>query len=189
MRHHLASVLVVTAALATTVACGPTVSIQRAPDVRITAGQRWAFGPVDRDGFTAAEGARIPPDSAVAIFRDALEAELTARGFPRTSPESAQFLVHFHVAQQRVVDTLPTRDDPPGGVRTPGTWGVYGSPEELADRVVSWEEGMLIVDAVTLDRGIVAWRGLIAGEIPERATMRPAPAVREAVKRLLRQFP
>jgi hypothetical protein len=88
-----------------------------------------------------------------------------------------------------MTDTLPPKDDPPNVARAPGNWGRYGSPEELGARLVSWEEGMLIVDAVTVDRTIVAWRGTIAGEIPARAEVRPAVAIREAVRRLLRDFP
>ena len=56
-------------------------------------------------------------------------------------------------------------------------------------RTFTWEEGMLIVDAVVPRTGIVAWRGMIAGEVPARARNAPAPAVREAVTRLMRGFP
>lgn len=187
MRYHLASVLAV--AFAATTACGPAVSVQRAPDLRLAEGSRWAWAPPDRDGLTAAEGATTPPDSIARMIRDAVDAELTAQGFKRSSPDSAQFLVHFHVAQRAVTDTIPPRDDPPGVTRAPDYWGRYGTPEEFGARLVSWEEGMLVIDAVTADRGIVAWRGIIAGEIPERAERRPAAAIREAVRRLLRDFP
>jgi Domain of unknown function (DUF4136) len=187
MRYHLASVMV--AALAAITACGPTVSVQRAPDLRLAEGSRWAWAPPDRDGLTAAEGAMTPPDSVARMIQEAVDAELASQGFRRTSIDSAQFLVHFHVGQRAVTDTLPPRDDPPSVTRAPEYWGRYGTPEELGERLVSWEEGMLVIDAVTADRGIVAWRGMIAGEIPARAEMRPAAAIREAVRRLLRDFP
>ncbi len=186
MRPALASVLLLTAALA---ACGPTVSIQRAPDVRLAEGARWAWAPPDRDGLTVAEGATTPPDSIAWMIRDAVDAVLSSRGFTRSAPESAQFLVHFHVGQRARSDTLSPRDDPPGVVRAPGDWGRYGSPEEIAGRVISWAEGTLVIDAVTADRGIVAWRGMITGEIPEGAERHPDAAIREAVRRLLRDFP
>ncbi len=187
MRLHLA--LLVAAAVLT--ACGPTVMYDRAPDVRLAAGAPWAWGPPDGDGLSPREGGRVAADTAARRIMDAIEAELVAKGFPKVAAESARFLVHFHVGQRTVVDTLPPRDDPsaPGAMRAPGAWGGYGRPEDIAERRIEWEEGMLVIDAVTVDRGIVAWRGLIAGEIPPEATVRPEPAIREAVRRLLRGFP
>lgn len=190
MRHRLVH-LIAAAALAITAlaACGPTVQVIRAPDARIRDRAPWDWAPADRDGPSTAEGARIPDDSIAQKLRDAIEAELTARGHRRIDPDSAVFFVHFHVAQRPVTDTLPPRDDPPGVRQAPGTWGRYGSPEELDNRIVTWQEGMLVIDAVTADRGIVAWRGIIAGEVPEGAERRPAEAIRLAVRRLLRDFP
>ncbi|MCE9602989.1 MAG: DUF4136 domain-containing protein [Gemmatimonadetes bacterium] len=189
MRPSIIATLVTAAALS---ACGPTVSYQRAPDVRIAAGSRWAWSPADADGPKREQGAMIPEDSTARRISGAIEAELIARGFPVVSADQAQFLVHFHVARRSVTDTLPPREDPSssgGVVRTPGAWGGYGNPEELADRLVSWEEGTLVIDALTPDRRIVAWRGIIAGEVPVKAETRPDAAIREAVQRLLRGFP
>lgn len=189
MRPSLAITLLAAAALS---ACGPTVSYTRAPDVSIAAGSRWAWSPPDGDGLTRLEGALVPEDAQARLITSAIEAELVAQGFPRTSPESAQFIVHYHVGRRSMTDTLPPRDDPAtsgGVVRAPGEWGGYGSPEELADRMVSWEEGMLVIDALTPDRKVVAWRGMISGEIPAKAETRPEAAIRESVKRLLRGFP
>lgn len=184
---RLASVLVATAALT---ACGPTVSIQRAADAPIPRSARWAWGTEDRDGLTAAEGARLAADSIAVIIRAAVETELAAKGYRRTPPESAQFVMHFHVGQRYVVDTVAPRDDPrTGAVRSSGGWGGYGDPEDLAERTVSWQEGMLILDAIDPARNIVAWRGTIAGEIPAKAERQPAPGIRAAVQRLMRGFP
>lgn len=180
------ALLAIAAALS---ACGPTVQYHRAPDVRIAAGSRWAWSPPDGDGLRSQEGATLAPDSIAREIRTAIEAELGAKGFALTRPESAQFLVHFHVGQRLVVDTLPPRDDPPQGVRAPGTWGGYGRPEELNERMVTWTEGALVIDALVPPSGVVAWRGLIAGEVPASAEVRAAPAIREAVRRLLRGFP
>ncbi len=182
----LAFLLAAAAALS---ACGPTVQYQRAPDTRIAAGSRWAWSPPDRDGLAVADGAIAVPDSLASTFRGAIERALAAKGFARTVPESAQFLIHYHVARRAVADTLPPRDDPPPGVRAPGTWGGYGRPEEIAERTVSWTEGVLIIDALRPDDGVVAWRGIIAGEVPARAESHAAPAIDEAVRRLLKGFP
>jgi hypothetical protein len=189
MRLSPAVTLVAAAALS---ACGPTISYHRAPDVTIAAGSRWAWSPPDGDGLTRSEGAIVPEDAQARLITSAIESQLVAQGFPRTSPESAQFIVHYHVGRRSVTDTIPPRDDPStsgGVVRAPGAWGGYGSPEELADRMITWEEGMLVIDALTPDHKVVAWRGSIAGEIPAKAETRPEAAIRESVKRLLRGFP
>jgi hypothetical protein len=171
--------------------CGPTVMYQRSATAPIAAAARWAWGEPDRDGLSIKEGALVPTDSVARMIADAIEQGLTARGFVRTSPESAQFVVHFHVAQRRVTDTLPPRDDPTasGIITEPGTWGGYGRPEDIDERAVTWEEGMLVVDALTPDGRVVAWRGMIADEIPPEAVQDPKAAIRKAVRRLLRGFP
>lgn len=107
-------------------------------------------------------------------------------------PGQAQILVHYHVARHTVIDTLPRRDDPSttgAEVRTPNGWCAYGDPDELARRTITWEEGTLIIDALASDGRIVAWRGIIAGEVPAEAETRPSSAIRHAVRRLLRGFP
>lgn len=144
----------------------------------------------DRDGLTLREGAIVPNDTVAGIIARAIEAELIARGFNRVPRDSAQFLVHFHVGQRVLQDTLPIleRGVPTGGTE-PGDWGVYGRPEQVGERAVTWEEGMLIVDGLTPDGRVVAWRGTIAGEIPARAAKEPGKAIRAAVERLMRGFP
>ena len=183
---------VIPALLLLAAACGPMVRYERDATVRVREGAGWAWGAPDNDGLTLREGALIPEDSVARLISDAIEHELVNRGFPRVRAESAQFIVHFHIGQRLVTDTVPPTDDRdgPGGVRTaPGRWGGYGTPEELQRHTFSWEEGMLIVDAVVPQPRVLAWRGIIAGEVPERARRAPAAAVGEAVKRLMRGFP
>ena len=184
--------LVSSALLLLAAACGPAVRYERDAKVRLREGAGWAWGAPDNDGLTIREGALIPDDSVARLIADAIEHELVNRGFPRVRAESAQFVVHFHIGQRLVTDTVPPADDRsgPDGVRTaPGRWGGYGTPEDMRDRMFTWEEGMLIVDAVVPSPRAVAWRGIIAGEIPERARAAPQAAVGDAVKRLMRGFP
>lgn len=181
-----------TALLLTTAACGPTIMIDRDESAPIAAGSGWAFGRPDSDGLAPDEGAVVPADSIHMMILAAIEAELVAKGFPKVAPESARLVVHYHVGQRTVRDTLPPPGAPRGddGVRAaPGSWGAYGRPESVDDRTIEWEEGMLVIDAVTRPQGVVAWRGLIAGEIREEAGRHPEPGIRDAVRRLVRRFP
>lgn len=189
MRYRLASALT---ALLLLSACGPDLLYHRAPSVTIPAGASWAWSLPDGDGLPPHDGGVVPADSIARIIASALEQELAGAGFPRTTADSAQFIVHYHVARRTVTDTLPPRGDTRGivgGERAPGTWGAYGRPEELDDRTITWDEGMLIVDVLPRDRSVVAWRGAIAGEIAPGAARNAAPALREAIRRLMRGFP
>jgi len=168
-------------------ACGPSVQYHRDASVTIPAGATWEWGAADADS-PAPRDARIQPaDSIVQMIADAIEVDLTGRGFPRVAAGEAAFVVHFHAGRRTMVDTLRPRED---ASPAPGVWvGGYGRPEVVGDRVVAWQEGMLVVDVLPRDRRTVVWRGIIADEIPEAAERNPRPAIREAVARLMRGFP
>lgn len=175
-------------------ACGPAIRYERTPDRRIPAGARWAWAPADSDGYSAREGGLTAPDTIDRRIADAIEAELVAKGFPRTTPAMAEFLVHYHLARRARVDTLPPRDDqcPPGCVprwNRWDRWGWYGSPEEIEARIVQWDEGTLIIDALAIGEDVVLWRGVISAEVPTTAARRAAPAIRDGVRRVLKGFP
>jgi hypothetical protein len=168
-------------AIATT-ACEPTVMIERDDTTRIASGARWAWSAPDADGPNAAQGEITAPTDVQVIITEAIAQGLEARGFTRTSPDSAQFLVHFHLARRDIVDTIPT-------ATPPQDWGRYGNPEQMRDRTVSWQEGLLVIDALTADGRTVAWRGIIYGEVRPEAERDPTSAIRSAVEQLLAKFP
>jgi hypothetical protein len=173
-------------------ACGPTMQVIRDPSAPIAPGSTWAWGLPDGDGLAPEEGAVFPTDSAHRMFTAAIEAELVAKGFPRVRGDSAQLVVHYHIARRTVADTLPPADAPHrdgGAITAPGSWGGYGRPETVDDRTVEWEEGMLIIDVIARAQRVVAWRGMISGEIRESAARAPGQAIGAAVRRLLREFP
>lgn len=185
----LLALLVPLAALA---ACGPDLRFERDSTVAIPPGSTWAWSIPDDDGLAPDDGAITPNDSVARMMTAAVEAELVAHGFPKAHPDSAAFIVHYHLGRRSVTDTVPPRPDRPSGAtagEVRGSWGGYGLPEDLEGRTVTWEEGMLILDVLPRDRSTVAWRGVMAGEIPAAAAARPAEAIRTAVKRLLRDFP
>lgn len=171
-------------------ACEPTVIIERDETVRIATGARWSWSVPDGDGPSAAQGELTPPPEIHDRLSDAITQGLEARGFLLTTPDSAEFFVHFHLARREVVDTLPPLGAPRAvGDRDPQDWGRYGNPEQMRDRTMTWQEGLLVVDALTADGRHVAWRGIIYGEVKPEATQDPGTAIRGAVERVLAQFP
>jgi hypothetical protein len=171
-------------------ACEPTVIIERDETVRITSGARWSWSAPDGDGPSIEQGELAPTPEVHDRISDAIAQGLEARGFRLTTPDSAAFFVHFHLARRTVVDTMPRVDAPRSvGDRDPQDWGRYGDPEQMRDRTMSWQEGLLVVDALSADGRHVAWRGIIYGEIKPEAERDPTSAIRAAVERLLAQFP
>ncbi len=171
-------------------ACGPDLRFERDANIPIPPGATWTWSAPDDDGLALDDGAVSPSDSLAALIESAVEAELTTRGYRRVAADSAQFIVHFHLGHRSVTDTMPPTPrgtTPSGELR--GTWRGAGQPEDFRDQTVTWEEGMLIVDLLPRDRRAVAWRGVIAGEIPREAERDPGTAIRAAVRRLLRDFP
>lgn len=184
MRTHIRFLI---ATVATITACGPSLQYQRDAAIPIPAGATWAWSAADGDSPAPSDARTPPPDSIVQMFADAIESNLTTRGYPLVSAREAAFVVHFHLARRTMIDTLRPHDDVSPQA---GTWsGSYGRPEEMGSRVVAWEEGMLVVDVMPRDRRTVAWRGIIADEIPEAAARAPVAGIRSAVQRLMRGFP
>lgn len=172
-------------------ACEPIVVVERDAGPRIPERARWAWSPPDADGLAPDEGDVQPTLAVTLALLDAIAAELEARGHRRTTVDSADFFVHFHLGQRVVTDTLPPLESRSraAGSGDSGGWGGYGSPEAMGARTVSWQEGMLIIDALRAADGSVAWRGVIAGEVKPAEAADPAPALRRAVGRLLGEFP
>ncbi len=171
-------------------ACEPTVIIERDETVHIASAARWSWSAPDADGPSAAQGEVVPPPDIHDRISDAIAQGLEARGFRLTTPDSADFFLHFHLARREVVDTMPPLGAPRAvGDRDRQDWGRYGDPEQMHDRTMTWQEGLLVVDALTADGRHVAWRGIIYGEIKPQAERDPTSAIRGAVERLLAQFP
>lgn len=182
-------------ALLASAACGPDLLFERDPDITIPPRATWSWSAPDGDGLARDDGALTPPDSVARLITGAIERELVAHGHARVAPESADFVVHYHVGRRSVTDTLPWpergargAEARPGGTAG-GSWGAFGQPEEIGGRAVTWDEGMLIIDVLPREGRRVAWRGVISGEIPAAAASRPADAIRSAVRRVLRDFP
>lgn len=171
-------------------ACEPMIIIERDEIATIPAGARWAWSIPDDDGLSPRDGDVEPTEAVASTLKQTITDELEARGYRMTTADSAQFFVHFHLGRRERVDTLPPTNPPRAvGDRDPRGWGAYGDPEQMRSNTMTWQEGMLIVDAITPDGKKVSWRGVLVGEIKPEAEANPAPAIRAGINKLFAQFP
>jgi hypothetical protein len=177
--------------LAALASCEPTVVVERDETATIPAGSTWAWSLPDGDGLAPEQGDIAPTEPVAQAIVTSIEDALAARGYRRTALDSATFVVHFHLGRREVVDTIPITNDSPRTVtdRDPQNWGRYGSPEAMGARTTTWQEGMLIVDALTVADGKLAWRGIVVGEIRPDVENEPTAAIKAAVGRLFSRFP
>ncbi|MCU0635955.1 MAG: DUF4136 domain-containing protein [Gemmatimonadaceae bacterium] len=185
--RHLAGVL----ALCTLVACGPSIRITRPADPPIPAAARYAWGRADGPSTPGERDPRAENPELRAFIERAIDQELRAKGFVRTAPESAQFLVHYHLGIRTVVDTVRQRSGECGATPcTPFVWGHWGRPEVAPGREVEYQDGSLMIDVMDRASGRLAWRGLAEGDAsPSRTSAERERRVTKGVARLLRDFP
>jgi len=141
----------------------------------------------------AAESAapRLQYDSLLETrVKQAVDSELARKGFRRDT-EKPDYLVGYNVAIDEKVAVTYLNELYGYG---PG-WGErrhiyhYGYPSR--DYIVDeYQQGTLILDIVSTDTGQLIWRGTASDEVyPDLGQEAREKRVREAVKKILEQFP
>lgn len=125
----------------------------------------------------AAGDARIDNTIFDTRVREAVEAELPARGFTKVA-EGADFRVAYHAAIQQKLDVVTT------------TSGYRSWDRTVYDRsVIAYDEGTLVLDVI-VGEGDLVWRGTATATIdPDATTEERDRRIREAVKLMLAEFP
>lgn len=110
----------------------------------------------------------------------AVEKEMAARGFERSTTAWPDLLIHYHAAISRRIDVNLV--DRQSGV-------CYD--EDCSTRVIEYEAGTLVIDFVDAHTNRVIWRGWAQNSIEDVLDNRDRMARRidEAVRRMLDQFP
>lgn len=117
------------------------------------------------------------PVSALSLarIRTAVEAELTARGYPKVEPQSASFLVAYDAAVGKQIESHPTSSPARYG------WGT---------EVSVYDEGTLVIDIVDAGSKSLVWRGVARGAVhPDSTPEERDERIRSAVKQVLDRFP
>ena len=113
--------------------------------------------------------------------REAVEQNLVSRGYLAASQGDADFQMTFHV----------TLEDRTVGYGSPGwAYGHYRYPygyggSSFSSR--SFQQGTLILDAVSADGSQLLWRGWVSGAVPTSDSDRERIAL--AVREILARFP
>jgi Domain of unknown function (DUF4136) len=198
--------------------CNDNVEILRDPDVRVAKGMTWAWrptpppgaaakGPRDTDGRPVVSRDVIttapPPEQHLESNRDwnteanrdqlksAIERALKSKGLVQvTNPETADFLVDYHVAVKTQKATVGSvYPGYPGLVCGPyGCWSGWGwGPPEVEYRTVRWHEGTFVLDIALRSPHKLAYRAISQKELKNKPTITPYQA-EEAVNHLLKGF-
>jgi len=121
---------------------------------------------------------------SVRRIREAIERELTAKGFTQIAArEAADFAVSFTVGARDMIDV----NDYPAFYRGPWAWRgpYYGANVD----VTVYTEGTLALDIFDNATRQPVWHGWARKRITESDVEDPAPTINEAVRAILAEFP
>lgn len=122
--------------------------------------------------------------------RDAIEAELTRKGFTySTDAAAADFVVDFTIGAQERMD-IRSYPDPYAGPwvwEYPGWWGYHYWGNEVDVR--SYREGTLSIDVFDPHTHKAVWHGWARKELSRSDIERSEAPIRSAVTAVLEQFP
>lgn len=124
------------------------------------------------------------------IIVEAAALALEGKGFQKSSAGSADFLVGYHVAVQGRIDVNSVNSYYGYGSAT-APWHYPGWSGVAADPYARFfDEGTLIIDVVDAQSRQLVWRGTAQAEVNRTATTEEQDErVREAVRKILREFP
>jgi hypothetical protein len=117
-------------------------------------------------------------------IKQAVEAELTSRGYQKSPENKADFWVisHADVNEKTQTATIPRHQS-----YKSRTWQ---GPVMDDTHVYEYEEGTLILEVVTPGSGQVIWRGIAQAVVePGRTPAEREARIREAVRQMLAHFP
>jgi len=133
---------------------------------------------------------RIDGNSLLALrIRNAVESQLTAKGYTKQSTGNSDFLVGYHVTLKKKTTAIMLNNSYGMSWRERyryGPSGRVGGPPET----YSYDEGTLILDMVDPKTRKLVWRGSATDQVSLSANREAKQEkVNEAVKQILEQFP
>ncbi len=155
------------------------IQTQLTPGTDFTGMRHWSFAPVG----TMHEGVRLDPDLMDAQVAGEVRTLLEGGGFTEVAPEEADFWVGYKGMLERRTATGQFE-----GEQTPGrsAWASGGSQRTY----LAGEAGSLELVMFTPRTTDVLWRGRATATVtPDETDVERVARVREAVRRMLADFP
>lgn len=123
-------------------------------------------------------------------FRNAIDAELSARGYRRVESDS-DLLVNFNANATEKTDVRSSPSATLGVGYYHYRYGLYGGfPLHRSDvETVRYRVGTANVDVVDARRKQLVWEGIVEGRLTQEVMRNPEPAIRSAVAEMFRTFP
>jgi hypothetical protein len=156
--------MAITAVAMGVTACGPSITSDRDPTVPIPVGATYAI----TGGADVGEERDPNLQSQIVHQRiqTALNNEMQAKGFKlATEPAAAAFTIRYYLQIQTSVSYATTAGGYGGRYGGYG-WGYGGG---MAVVPLTSTEGGLVIDLLSSSSGKQAWRGLIKGNVPDKA--------------------
>jgi hypothetical protein len=149
----------------------------------------WAW--ISKNPMTVGETNRIPNPLLEPRIMQAIEANLTAKGYKKLeNAEEADFAVAFTVGSREEikVDSYPSMY---GGYGYPRGWGgsYYGMGYGTETTVRQYQKGMLAVDIFDVSERMPMWHGVATKSITDSDRKKMDETVEAAVTAVLEGFP
>ena len=110
-------------------------------------------------------------------FAEAIENELSQKGFNRTADQSPDFKVVYHLRLEKKLDISSY------GYRYLPAYGV--TETYVQTRV--YQQGSVIIDIIEADKNQLVWRGIAEGVLDENSDA--DAIIKDVVKQILESFP
>jgi hypothetical protein len=158
-RIRLAVVAIAIGGLLAAAGCSSLkVDVIRDAAIAIPPGSTWAWAPEPAEKRPEELDPRVNNSIIHGRVQQAVETVLAQKGYRRTDPGSADFLVAYRVgvkdARQMVTQTVPVGPPYWGG----WGWGYYGPPPMVTSREVTYTEGALVIDITQRSTNKLAFR-------------------------------
>lgn len=120
-------------------------------------------------------------------IRKAVESTLEAKGFNKTGPTGADFLVDYNLSIQARIDSSPVSVGTGFGIGGGGSFGGIGIG---TDTIESYDTGLLVIDFYDAKTGRMIWRGSGSKRLGRQADpANNAEEINVLVDKILAQFP
>ena len=152
------------------------------PDADFSAFQTYDWAPAESE---SPKDPRVQNDLLEGRVHDAVDAELSSRGFTRVAEGATpDFWITYHAGVEAKIDVTTIQQAYPY-YRGYSRWGGYSETY-----VRNYDEGTLILDVIDPKTERLVWRGSAQAQVQDRSTPeRREKRVRDAVHAILARFP